>query len=71
MLRNVAVAAGNSGGGGGREGEEGEDGEELLAVLREVWEEENDEMVKEHLSWAIQRLEGEVESEEAVREAER
>lgn len=68
MLRNVAVAAGNSGGGGGREGEEGEDGEELLAVLKDVWEEENDGMVKEHLSWAIQRLEGEVESEEAVRE---
>ena len=74
MLRNVAVAAGNSRDEKGREEgreegkEEAEEEEELLRVLKEVLEGEEDEMVKEHLAWAIGRLEGggEGEGEEGV-----
>jgi hypothetical protein len=56
MLRNVAVAAGNSRDEEGREEgreegkEEAEEEEELLRVLKEVLEGEEDEMVKEHLA---------------------
>ena len=82
MLRNVAVAAGNSrdeegrekglklstvatGGGKNREGgrergreeEEEAEEEELVKVLRDVLEGEKDGMVREHLEWAIGRLE--------------
>jgi len=98
MLRNVAVAAGNSrdekgeekrlklklssvavgtagscgnregGGEGGVKEEEKDEAEEeeLVRVLKAVLKKEGDEMVQEHLKWAIGRLEGGREEREGV-----